>query len=207
MKRTMDGKKAGLQDADGLKDENEKQRRREAEMYEQMSSEMSGRDVEARVRRTGAVDRRKLEEKLSKEKEREEKYQQRKEVYDKWGKGVKQLQDYEARLEEAAKEMSKPLARYAGDHDLERHLKDQDRIGDPMLEYIRSKRKETKVKERVKEKPIYQGLFPDNRFNIRPGYRWDGVDRSNGYEKRFFEAVNAREAMQEEAYRYSTEDM
>lgn len=203
----MDGKKAGLQDADNLKVENEKHKRREADMYEQMSSEMSGRDAEARVRRTGAVDRRKLEEQQIKEKERDEKHQQRKEVYERWGKGVKQQEDYQARLEEAAHEISKPLARYAGDEDLERHLKEQDRLGDPMLAYMRSKRRDTRIKERVPEKPIYQGLFPDNRFNIRPGYRWDGVDRSNGYEKRYFEAVNAREAMAEEAYRYSTEDM
>jgi len=32
--------------------------------------------------------------------------------------------------------MSKPLARYKDDEDLERYLKDQERDGDPMLKFL-----------------------------------------------------------------------
>ena len=46
-------------------------------------------------------------------------------------------------MQEELYEMSKPLARYADDEDLERMLKARERDGDPMLAYVQKKR--TKV--------------------------------------------------------------
>lgn len=56
-------------------------------------------------------------------------------------------------------------------------------------------------------KQQYEGDSAPNRFGIRPGHRWDGVDRSNGYEKKWFEVQNSRTASIEETYKWSTEDM
>lgn len=206
MAKTLDGKRAGLQDARTLKVENEKFRHQENEIFEKMSAEVSGRYAKTTVREKYGK-RKDIEEELRKEFEKRKRDDKKKEVYTRWGKGVKQVEDYKEQLNAAAHEMNKPLARYADDEDLDEHLRKQERIGDPMLEYIRTKRKEKSRQEGRPELPVYKGSFPDNRFGIRPGYRWDGVDRSNGFEKKWFEMTSKKKAGEEEAYKYSVEDM
>lgn len=46
----------------------------------------------------------------------------------------------EQRVAEMVHEMNKPLARGKDDADLDSYLKDQDRAGDPMLEFMKKKR-------------------------------------------------------------------
>lgn len=52
---------------------------------------------------------------------------------------MKQVEDRQQKLDRDLYEMSKPLARYADDADLERELKAQEREGDPMLAYMKRK--------------------------------------------------------------------
>ncbi|EDW84790.1 uncharacterized protein Dwil_GK14304 [Drosophila willistoni] len=208
--RTLDGKKAGLQDAQSLKAETDERRRREHQLFEKMSSEVSGRDADIQIRSTGRRGRRAREaanEDPAVQKRKEEHERKKKELYDRWGRGLKQLEDHKSRQEEMAHEASKPVARYANDEDLDRHLREQEHADDPMLEYMRAKRKKLDKQAGKPEMPKYEGSFPENRFGIRPGYRWDGVDRSNGYENRWFNKQNERVAIQDEAYKYSVEDM
>lgn len=47
--------------------------------------------------------------------------------------------------------MSKPLARYADDEDLEKLLKEREREGDPMLAFVKKKPATTKTS--IREKP------------------------------------------------------
>nr|XP_021495414.1 BUD13 homolog isoform X2 [Meriones unguiculatus] len=135
-----------------------------------------------------------------------EKDSERDELYAQWGKGLAQSRQQQQNVEDAMKEMQKPLARYIDDEDLDKMLREQEREGDPMANFIKkNKAKENKNK---KVRPRYNGPAPPpNRFNIWPGYRWDGVDRSNGFEQKRFARLASKKAVEELAYKWSVEDM
>nr|XP_012226814.1 PREDICTED: BUD13 homolog isoform X1 [Linepithema humile]XP_012226815.1 PREDICTED: BUD13 homolog isoform X1 [Linepithema humile] len=204
MTKTLDGKTAGLQDARALREETESHKRREVEQFNKLSKAVSGIG-QAPIMRDKTGKKRNLEAEAAEKREQEIQQQEMNEKYTKWGKGLKQVEDREEKLKSDLYEMNKPLARYADDADLDKELREQEREGDPMLEYI--KQKQIKEGKRKQDPPQYQGSFAPNRFGIKPGHRWDGVDRSNGYEKKWFESQNAKVARQEEAYKWSTADM
>lgn len=130
--------------------------------------------------------------------------QQAEEKHQQWKHGVKQVQDYKKKVASDIHEMGKAFTRTADDVDMNVHLKMVARKEDPMLEYVT--KKDTKG-NKVAVKPVYKGSFPPNRLDIRPGYRWDGVDRSSGFEKRWFEHQNNKRAHNEDAYKWSVSDM
>ncbi|KAI0630971.1 Pre-mRNA-splicing factor of RES complex-domain-containing protein, partial [Trametes polyzona] len=121
-----------------------------------------------------------------------------------WGKGLVQREEAEKRRKEEEAMRSRPLARTADDAELNAELRAQDRWNDPAAAFL------TKKKSKGPRKPEYTGPPPPpNRFGIKPGYRWDGVgecsftqistvwvlmgrtiDRSNGFEKKYFQKQN-----------------
>ncbi|RMZ83414.1 hypothetical protein DV737_g1660, partial [Chaetothyriales sp. CBS 132003] len=103
------------------------------------------------------------------------------------------------------------LARTADDEEMNERLKSQVRWGDVMAGYMTEKQKreddgpssraradaapgksrnrgEGGQKSRLTAGREYQGHAPPNRYGIKPGWRWDGVDRGNGFEKQWFQA-------------------
>ena len=199
-KTTLSGKVAGLQTGRALRQEAEVLRKKEDEAFGRLDRELTGENARTQVRAAKLAD---MEAKVALNRQKQEKLQMLKEATDKWSKGVKQDRDRAERVAEAAHEMAKPLARFAGDDDLEQHLRAVERDGDPMAQFLAKKKAKTQP-----SRPVYRGpAAAPNRFGILPGYRWDGVDRSNGYEKKYFEKHNKTLAVSEEAYKWSVSDM
>lgn len=66
------------------------------------------------------------------------------------------------------------------------YMKAKPRLEDPLLEYGASANQESRTDAffSVTGRPFYQnGVSPPNRFGIKAGYFWDGIDRSNGFEQ------------------------
>ncbi|XP_066916118.1 BUD13 homolog [Clytia hemisphaerica] len=199
-------KKAGLQSASELRKENEMRRLQEKEKFKKLDKETSGRGAETvhRDRSSGKKIDVKLEA-LKKRREEEQKFEER-EKHAVWGRGVAQEKEHAKKLEDALHEISKPLARYKDDKDLDSLLKAQDREGDPMAAYMAKKK--AKPLKNQPSKPTYKGPKPaPNRFNIMPGFRYDGVDRSNGFEKERFATINKMKTFKEAKHKWSVEDM
>ncbi|XP_057318317.1 BUD13 homolog [Microplitis mediator] len=170
-----------------------------------MSAEVSGygQAPVMRDRKTGKQRDSKAEEleRLEKEKRQQEKNNK----YSKWEKGLEQVDDRTEKMKQDLYEMTKTLARYADDADIDALQRAEEREGDSMPNFIKDK--QIKEGKRQPDKPSYQGFYMPNRFDIKPGYRWDSFDRSNGHEKKWFEVKNARVAGREEVYKWSTSDI
>ncbi|EIN08638.1 hypothetical protein PUNSTDRAFT_68808 [Punctularia strigosozonata HHB-11173 SS5] len=133
-----------------------------------------------------------------KKREREEREARKME----WGKGLVQRDEEKKRREELEKARTRDVARYADDREMNEEMRAQERWNDPAAQFL------TKKKSKGPRRPEYSGPPPPpNRFGIKPGYRWDGVDRGNGFEKRLFQKLNERKRAGREAYEWSVDDM
>ncbi|XP_074529173.1 BUD13 homolog [Halichoeres trimaculatus] len=199
--RMLSGGKAGLVSVEVLRREQEENRRRERR---NQPLEDESRNAET-VFRDKSGKRRDLDSERDEQKRKAGEKAAKDEKYAQWGKGLAQSQMQQQKLEDALHEAQKPLARQRDDEDLDRMLREQEREGDPMAAMLRRKKDRN---TKTQEKPRYKGPAPPpNRFNILPGYRWDGVDRSNGFEQKRYTRIADKKAVQEAAYKWSVEDM
>lgn len=118
-----------------------------------------------------------------------------------WNQGLVQQQQRAHAAAQLASARHQAVARRTTDTDYNAHFKDQERPDDPALAFL------TKKREKGPQKPRYKGPWPPNRFNIPPGYRWDGVDRGTGFEKLLFERKSALARREQEARAWGQSDM
>jgi len=165
------------------------QKAREAAAQETVYRDASGRKIDPAAERAEAA---------RKKREREEQEARKME----WGKGLVQREETEKRRKEEEAMRSRAFARTKDDKELNEELKAQDRWDDPAAAFL------TKKRTKGPKKPEYTGPPPPpNRFGIKPGYRWDGVDRGNGFEKKLFQRQNEKRRRGAESYSWSVDDM
>ncbi|KAF2316295.1 hypothetical protein GH714_041636 [Hevea brasiliensis] len=213
--------KTGLITGHDIMQEISKTKRDDLLRFEQMDPSLSGRGAEP-IFRDKKGQRISKEEYLKSKQKVEEKPKEKKLE---WGKGLAQKRDAEARLQELEQEKDKPFARTRDDPDLDKMLKERVRFGDPMAHLVKKKHSGPVLadlgdSEKMKESGfiipqeipnhswIKRGLdAAPNRYGIKPGRHWDGVDRSNGFEKKMFRRLNEKRATEREAYLWSVSDM
>lgn len=181
--RMSSGAKAGLQTGEEVARQMKEKQEAELEYLranpdlslgkdaETVYRDATGKRVDMAQRRAEARERQILEE----EKSRLE--------HKKRNMGLVQLLDLQENRKNLEKAGTQGLARYADDEELNAKLKNKDHEDDPLLSFNPGKSK--KYVSRTGRK-LYKGGYPENRFGIAPGWRWDGVDRSNGFEKSWF---------------------
>jgi pre-mRNA-splicing factor CWC26 len=135
----------------------------------------------------------------------------------KLNQGRVQKEALEAEARELVRLQNSGFARYRDDERLEVELKSEIRKDDPMAQYALSKQRKAKGSSSntgggggcgPPSKPVYKGPPPKpNRFGIRPGYRWDGNDRGNGFEDKVLAKKFSSARKAEESYKYRSADM
>ncbi|KAK9474401.1 Pre-mRNA-splicing factor of RES complex-domain-containing protein [Dipodascopsis tothii] len=197
-------KLGGLKTADEVRDAHE--RKMAKEFADMEKSAASGRDAETVYRDASGrrIDINVYRARLQREQEQEaERKRLAAEKEKELNKGlVQEIQKREA--EEHEREIAaKSFSMYADDKELNARQKEEEHWEDPAAAFLSKKKEEKKSTTGLK---LFHGHFPPNRYNIAPGYRWDGVDRSNGFEVRYLERHHKEEQSKKDEDAYASEE-
>lgn len=226
-----DGTAVGLVKAEQLAEE----MRQWKEQAEERRRNAEGRGAQT-VYRDKATGKVMTADEALKAKEDERAKKKKPSIYDEdqtleWRGGLAQKREAEERRRQMQEEAAKPFARadIEGSHDSA--LRDRVRFGDPFAHLARKRQPGAEaaaaaaLTERYDQDKLAKSGFkvpqevpphswlkrgvaaPANRYNIRPGRHWDGVNRSNGFEAELFKHQNVRAAKELEARLWSMGDM
>jgi pre-mRNA-splicing factor CWC26 len=199
--RMESGAKAGLQSAAemaaDMKKKEEEDKREAAKAAKELGSaaqetiyrDASGRIINVAMKRAEA--RKKTEDEERKQKEKE-----------KAARGDVQNAEAAKRKQQLQDAKTMTIARYADDAELNDELKERGHWNDPASGFLRKK----KAGRSITGKPLYQGAFQPNRYGIRPGHRWDGVDRGNGFETQWFSSRNRKANVEKLEYQWQQDE-
>lgn len=181
--RMSSGAKSGLQTAEEVAKQIKEKEEADLWCLENNSSQHLGKNAQT-VYRDASGRKIDMEKRREEARTRQIEEEERKRLeHKKRNMGLVQLLDLEEHREQLKKAGGSNLARYADDQELNSRLKSKEHDDDPLLSFKPSKSK--KYVSRTGRK-LFKDGFPENRFGIVPGWRWDGVDRSNGFEKSWF---------------------
>lgn len=196
--KMTDGTHAGLQSAAAVSAQLRRRKaqedaefaahRRDNKEEETVYRDATGRRVDLSMRRAEAL--RAAAEAEERERERQAKIAP---------KGDVQAAQARARREALEDAKTMAFARTADDEEMNRELKEKERWNDPMAQFLTPAAGPTGGggkaggKKGKNRRPVYAGAAPPNRYGIKPGYRWDGVDRGTGFEAERFKAINRKE--------------
>jgi pre-mRNA-splicing factor CWC26 len=199
--RMESGAKAGLQTAAEVAAAINKKQDEEKQKAEQVLKEMGGaaqetiyRDASGRIINVAmkrAEARKKAEDEERKNLEKE-----------KAARGDVQNAEAAKRKQQLQDAKTMTIARYADDEELNDELKERGHWNDPASGFLRKK----KAGRSITGKPLYQGAFQPNRYGIRPGHRWDGVDRGNGFESQWFNSRNRKANVEKLEYQWQQDE-